>query len=444
MVDSWINERTPNAARGRVIAIYTITITLALTGSQFMIGLFDVASAQLIMVVSGLFSLALIPVSLTTARTPAQPKVVSVSVRHLYRVAPVAAVGCFAVGFMNTAVMNITPYFLSNAAVPVATIGLLMGMIQTGRLVMQWPVGWLSDKIDRRLVILAAAGAIVAIMLALAFVGPAKGAALRGESGELVRLGIIGLFCLWGAFALTLYAICVAHAQDRGAPGESVGLTSSLLFAWAIGATVGPAGRRAADGAARRAHAVLQHGRGRRGAGGVHRLAADAARAAAGGGARRLRERAVHQPGDRRAAARDRRRAQRAAARGRRRPTERAVSRRPARAGERAAGEAEEEQQRRRDHDRGAGRRVPGERGAEPERHREHAGGGCQQRHLLGAAGELARGGGRHDQQRDDQQDADDLHAERDRERHQQHEERLHRGRPRRLRPAPAPGARSC
>ena len=158
VVDSWINERTPNAARGRVIAIYTITITLALTGSQFLIGLFDVASAQLIMVVSGLFSLALIPVSLTTARTPTKPKVVSVSVRHLYRVAPVAAVGCFAVGFMNTAVMNITPYFLSNAAVPVATIGLLMGMIQVGRLVMQWPVGWLSDKIDRRLVILAAAG----------------------------------------------------------------------------------------------------------------------------------------------------------------------------------------------------------------------------------------------------------------------------------------------
>ncbi len=114
-----------------------------------------------------------------------------------------------------------------------------MGMIQIGRLVMQWPVGWLSDKIDRRLVILAAAAAIVAIMLALAF-GPAKGAALRGESGEMVRLGVILLFCLWGAFALTLYAICVAHAQDRGAPGEAVGLTSSLLFAWAIGATVGP------------------------------------------------------------------------------------------------------------------------------------------------------------------------------------------------------------
>jgi MFS family permease len=165
---------------------------------------------------------------------------VSVSVRHLYRVAPVAAVGCFAVGFMNTAVMNITPYFLSSAAVPVATIGLLMGMIQMGRLVMQWPVGMLSDKIDRRLVILGASSTIVLIMLALAFIGPAKGEALRGASGELVRLGIIGLFFLWGAFALTLYAVCVAHAQDRGAPGESVGLTSSLLFAWAIGATVGP------------------------------------------------------------------------------------------------------------------------------------------------------------------------------------------------------------
>jgi MFS family permease len=89
-------------------------------------------------------------------------------------------------------------------------------------------------------VILGAAGTIIAIMLALAFVGPVKGEALRGEAGEPVRIAIIGLFCLWGAFALTLYAVCVAHAQDRGAPGESVGLTSSLLFAWATGATVGP------------------------------------------------------------------------------------------------------------------------------------------------------------------------------------------------------------
>ena len=122
-----------------MIALYTITITLALTGSLFLIGLFDVASPQLIMVVSGLFSLALIPVSLTRPETLSQPKVVNVSVRHLYHVAPVAAVGCFAVGFMNTAVMNITPYFLSRAAVPVI-IGLFMGMIQTGRLGLQWPI----------------------------------------------------------------------------------------------------------------------------------------------------------------------------------------------------------------------------------------------------------------------------------------------------------------
>jgi MFS family permease len=223
-----------------VIALYTITITLALTGSQFLIGIFDVTSAQLIMVVSGLFSLALIPVSLTRAETPPQPKVVGVSMRHLYHVAPVAAVGCFVIGFMNTAVMNITPYFLSKAAVPAVTIGLLMGMIQTGRLGLQWPIGLLSDRVDRRLVILAASAAIFVIMVALASIGPAKGAALRGDGGEPVRLGIIALFCLWGGFALTLYAVCVAHAQDRGAPGEAVALTSSLLFAWAAGATIGP------------------------------------------------------------------------------------------------------------------------------------------------------------------------------------------------------------
>ena len=163
-------------------------------------------------------------------------------------------------------------------------------MIQTGRLVLQWPIGLLSDRIDRRVVILGAVGSRSSRSCWRSpSSGRARAAALRGESGELVRLGIIALFCLWGGFALTLYAICVAHAQDRGAPGEAVALTSSLLFAWAIGATIGPlvAGllmellgeRMLFHSAAAVAGA----------AGRVHRLAPDAARAAAGGRAQRLR-----------------------------------------------------------------------------------------------------------------------------------------------------------
>jgi MFS family permease len=240
VADSWINERTPNAARGQVLALYTITVTLSLGGSQLLIALFDVASAPLIMVISGLFSIALIPVSMTRSESPARPKVVAVSVRHLYRVAPVAAIGCFAVGFMNTSIMTILPYYLASVAVPAAIIGLLMAAIQTGRLVLQWPIGRLSDRIDRRFVILGSAIMVVVVMIGLALVAPAKGPALRGEQGEVMKLAIIGLLALWGGFALTLYAVCVAHAHDRGAPGEAVALMSSLLFAWSIGAAVGP------------------------------------------------------------------------------------------------------------------------------------------------------------------------------------------------------------
>jgi MFS family permease len=215
-------------------------VTLSLGGSQLLIAFFDVASAQLIMVISGLFSIALIPVSMTRSESPAPPKVVAVSVRHLHQVAPVAAVGCFAVGFMNTAVTTILPYYLSSVAVPAATIGLLMAAIQSGRLVLQWPIGRISDRIDRRFVILASAIMIVVIMVGLVLVAPGKGPALRGEEGEVIRLSIIALLAIWGGFALTLYAVCVAHAHDRGAPGEAVALTSSLLFAWSIGAAIGP------------------------------------------------------------------------------------------------------------------------------------------------------------------------------------------------------------
>ncbi|MGH6916031.1 MAG: MFS transporter, partial [Geminicoccales bacterium] len=106
--------------------------------------------------------------------------------------------------------------------------------------ILQWPIGMLSDRIDRRLVILGSSAMIAIIMLALALLAPVKGAVLRGEQGDGLRILIIGLFGLWGGFALTLYAICIAHAHDRGAPGQAVRLTSSLLFAWALGSTIGP------------------------------------------------------------------------------------------------------------------------------------------------------------------------------------------------------------
>jgi MFS family permease len=239
VADSWINERTPNTVRGQVLGIYFIVITCALVGGQLLLYFFDATSAVLVMIVSGLFSLALIPVALTSSTSPEPPEVVTVNPWRLYQRMPTAVFGCFVVGAMGAAVLNMSPYFLTSVAVPTAQIGLFMGTIHVTRLVLQWPVGLLSDRLDRRVVIVASSVLIVVLAAVFAFMAPGGGQLFHDPSLEMRKLIAFGLFGLLGAFSMMLYSVCIAHAHDRGTSEESVAITSTLLLVWSVGAMVG-------------------------------------------------------------------------------------------------------------------------------------------------------------------------------------------------------------
>lgn len=239
VADSWINERTPNNVRGQVLGIYFIVITCALVGSQLLLYFFNATSAVLVMIVSGLFSLALIPVSLTTSTSPAPPEVVTVNPWRLYRQAPVAVFGCFVVGAMGAAMLNMAPYYLTSVAVPAAQIGLLMGTVHLTRLVLQWPVGMLSDRMDRRVVIVVSSVLIVVLAAVFRYIAPGGGQLYHDPSLGMQKLIAFGVFGLLGAFSVMLYSVCIAHAHDRGSSEESVAITSTLLLVWSVGAMVG-------------------------------------------------------------------------------------------------------------------------------------------------------------------------------------------------------------
>ena len=239
VADSWINERTPNTVRGQILGVYFIVITCALVGGQLLLYFFDVTSAILVMVVSGLFSLALIPVALTTSTSPEPPEVVTVNPWRLYQQAPAAVFGCFVVGAMGAALLNMSPYFLTSVAVPAAQIGLFMGTIHVTRLVLQWPVGLLSDLLDRRVVIVASSVLIVVLAAVFAFNSPGSGQEFHYPSLEMRKWIAFGVFGLLGAFSMMLYSVCIAHAHDRGSPEESVAITSTLLLVWSVGAMAG-------------------------------------------------------------------------------------------------------------------------------------------------------------------------------------------------------------
>ena len=226
--ESWLNDRTGSGARGRILSFYMVCGRLALAGGQLLFALGEVGGPASFMVASAILSLSLVPVALTRSTSPEVAKLRMLGLGSLLRLAPAALVACLAAGLMNTAVINIGPVYATELGLSSAAIATLMAAIQLGGLFFQWPLGWLSDKVDRRAVIAAATSGQALIALSIAAFGAA----------DPVPASI--LFFLWGGLGPSIYAIAIAHANDHAQPHQLVPLSSSLLMCWALGSVFGP------------------------------------------------------------------------------------------------------------------------------------------------------------------------------------------------------------
>jgi MFS family permease len=192
------------------------------------------------MLAAALFAGALIPIALTRTDAPLPPATTSLLVRRMFRTAPAAAFGCLLVGILVAVFFTMVPYYMTLVELPPATIGTAIGAAIVGRLLLQWPIGLASDRIDRRLVLAITAAASAAVMLIAMQVGDGSGGTLRGEQGEGRRLLLYALLGLWGGCSLTLYPVCIAHAHDRFDRSEMVPVTNTALLLFASGAVAGP------------------------------------------------------------------------------------------------------------------------------------------------------------------------------------------------------------
>jgi len=229
VTDGWISARATSSHRGRILSFYMICTKIALMLSPLGIGFGDIGTDGLFMAVSALISLSLLPIAATTTMEPPAPIGVKVDIRSLFALAPSAVVGSFVVGLVNGPVIAITPVFGVGIGLTQERAAALLFALQAGSLLLQWPLGWLSDRADRRYVIagLAAGTSLVSVLI---LVASAKGA----------QDVILWSFAAWGGLALCIYSVCVAHACDIVDPGRIISTVGTLLFAWAAGVTVGP------------------------------------------------------------------------------------------------------------------------------------------------------------------------------------------------------------
>lgn len=226
--ESWLNEKSTNEIRGRVFALYQITVYLFQGASQLLLNIPDPSGFGHFILTSVLVSMAIVPVALTKVAPPELPDAVQLNLTQLYAISPTGMVGALVSGALLGAIYGMGPSFAQLSGLDVAQTTRFMGAIIIGGLILQLPFGKLSDVIDRRVVILIIAIATFAIAL------------LIMNKTAVDDLGLLGLGILYGGVAFTMYPICVAYTNDYAKPEELVPVSAGLLIAFGIGAAIGP------------------------------------------------------------------------------------------------------------------------------------------------------------------------------------------------------------
>jgi MFS family permease len=228
IVESWLNESATNENRGTIMSVYIVILFGALMLGQVSIATMSIASFIPFVIASVTVSLAVMPVSLTTSAQPAPITLVRFRPIQLYKNSPAAFVGVFFVGISQGALLTLTPLYGSQIGLSTNQSAFYAAAIIGGGLIAQWPVGRLSDRMDRRVVLIILGLATAAASTAIVVFSPN------------VFLIAAGTAVLVGMFSQPLYAIAVAHAFDHAAQGDFVETSSGMLLSFGIGSIIGP------------------------------------------------------------------------------------------------------------------------------------------------------------------------------------------------------------
>lgn len=228
VTESWLNERATSETRGQVLSIYMITTYLGAGVGQFLLIAGNPSRFELFSIASILFSLALVPILLSRAKAPAPVSAARFSLRQLYAVSPLGVLGCVCAGLGNSAFYGMGPVFAKDIGLPLAGVSTFMAATILGGMAMQWPVGRLSDALDRRSVLTGVAilTGVVSLIIAV-FAGPSP--------ALLYAMGVV-----YGGLSFTIYSLSVAHANDFVEPKHLVQASGALVLAYGLGASAGP------------------------------------------------------------------------------------------------------------------------------------------------------------------------------------------------------------
>jgi MFS family permease len=228
IMESWLNSGVSNHDRARVLALYRIIDIGSVTGAQFLIPVFGADGFAIFAIMSIMTTLSLVPVSLGDRSNPTPPESVKLDLARVWRISPLGCIGCIAVGVTNSSFRTLSPVYAEQIGMNVTDVVTFVSVGIIGGAIIQYPLGYLSDIWDRRMVLLLTAIGALASALALVFFA---------GSDALTNFAIVFIF---GSFAMPLFSLSAAHANDRAGKDEFVLVNAALMLFYSFGAIGGP------------------------------------------------------------------------------------------------------------------------------------------------------------------------------------------------------------
>ncbi|MDV7145674.1 MFS transporter [Tropicimonas sp. TH_r6] len=238
--EAWINDSASASSRGRVLAVYSTVLGVASVVSQAVVALVSEDISGGFVFMAAAFCFAIVVLALTNMKQPVAKGHATVRLLPVFRYSPTAFIGTLVTGIVVTVFLSIMPFQASTVGISSTTITVSIAMAYAGRIVFQYPLGRISDHMDRRILIVGTGlvASVTLLMIALFVTG--DGSALQGDPGIGLRLAATGISIVLGGTLLPLYAILMAHAMDRTDPVYVPSTAITLLFVYTVGGVLGP------------------------------------------------------------------------------------------------------------------------------------------------------------------------------------------------------------
>ncbi|CAN5716382.1 MFS transporter [soil metagenome] len=227
VAESWLNDASTNENRGQALSLYMIVQMAGIIAAQALLNVADPSGYTLFILMSVLVSVSFAPILLSVGAAPAYQTTRPMTLRQLFAISPLGCVGTFLLGGVYAGIFGMASVFGTEKGLTVAQISMFVAAIYTGGLLLQWPIGRLSDRMDRR-----------RLIIALTVIG--AGATLLGLLSDMGLAVLLGTGFAIGGAANPLYSLLIAYTNDFLAHEDMAAASGGLLFINGLGAISGP------------------------------------------------------------------------------------------------------------------------------------------------------------------------------------------------------------